>query len=178
MPRLRGKLIRRALAVALAAGLVAWAAIAAGFEHESNSAAGDQIIIVRGHRGKVLARVPLHGDHFAVSYRNSIYETPAEERYRVLPQGRFRLVQLAAAQLAVLEEYYAISSAPRPAPAGDRRQWIVPPDDDRSPTFERLSIAATDLGQRTIHVPGEPPLALWKLVGSQHPFVALSIEER
>src|SRR5699024_6979989 len=135
-------------------GLVAFALLCGLWQvavavSDGGTAAVQHVLVVRGHQGSVLARVPLRGDRFAVSYRNSIYETPAEERYRVFPDGRYRLVQIAAAQLAVLEEYYAVSAAPRRAPPQDRRRWIVPPDPARAPIFETLSIAATDLGQRT-----------------------------
>lgn len=136
-----------------------------------------QVIVIRGQGGDVLARVPLDGQRFAVSYRNSIYGTLAEERYVVLPDGRYRLAEIAADQLAVLEEYYAVAGTPQRAAQGDRRKWIVPPDSARPAVLETLSIAATDLGERTVHVPGQPPLALWRLVGNEHPFVVLDIEE-
>ena len=51
-----------------------------------------------------------------MSYRNSVYGTLAEERYRVAADGRFALVELAADQLAVLEEYYAVPGPVRRAP--------------------------------------------------------------
>lgn len=164
-----------AVAVALAS-LASSAAAAAGLDARQDEAA--QAIVVRGSDGGVLASVPLHGESFAVSYRNSIYGTRAEERYEVLPDGRYRLVQIAADQLAVLEEYYAVPGAPRRAAEVDRREWVVPPDPARPIVFERLSIAATDLGQRTVHVPGAPPLELWRLVDDKQPFVVLDIEEK
>ncbi|WP_323959501.1 hypothetical protein GC088_13365 [Arthrobacter sp. JZ12] len=124
-----------------------------------------------------LAQVPLAGTTFAVSYRNSIYQTLAEERYEVLGDGSFRLVEIAADQLAVLEEYYAVPGTPVPADDQDRRNYVVPPNPDRPAVFQTLSIAATDLGQRTLHVPGEPPLELWELVGNDNPYVVLNIKE-
>ncbi|KRF08629.1 hypothetical protein ASH00_02700 [Arthrobacter sp. Soil782] len=127
--------------------------------------------------GGELARVPLDGGTFAVSYRNSIYQTLAEERYEVQPDGSYRLVQIAADQLAVLEEYYGVPDAPTAAGPSDRRNYVVPPNPERPVVFDTLSIAATDLGQRTLHVPGEPPLELWPLVGNANPFVVLDIKE-
>lgn len=144
-------------------------------------AAGEEAakaIVIRGHDGDVLATVPLHGRRFAVSYRNSIYGTLAEERYAVLPDGRYRLVEIAADQLAVLEEYYAVPGAPRRATESDRRDWVVPPDPARPVIFDTLSIAATDLGERTLRVSREPPLELWRLVEDGNPFIILEIEER
>lgn len=124
-----------------------------------------------------LARVPLTGDTFAVSYRNSIYQTLAEERYEIQPDGSYRLVEIAADQLAVLEEYYGVPGAPMEADPSDRRNYVVPPDQSRPVHFQKLSIAATDLGQRTLHVPGEKPLELWPLVGNDNPFIVLDIKE-
>ncbi len=82
--------------------------------------------VVISNDGGVLASIPLAGDTFAVSYRNSIYGTVAEERYTVQDDGSYRLAQLAADQLAVLEEYYAVPGPPiggrgrRPQEMGDR----------------------------------------------------------
>jgi hypothetical protein len=157
------------------ASLASPGASAAGFGAGEDQAA--QAVVIRGQDGEVLASLPLHGGHFAVSYRNSIYGTLAEERYAVLPDGRFRLAEIAADQLAVLEEYYAVPGAPRRAAPPDRRQWAVPPDPERPTVLGTLSVAATDLGERTLHVPGEPPLELWRLVGDADPFVVLEIEE-
>lgn len=132
-------------------------------------------VTVRSADGALLASVPLRGSSFAVSYRNSVYTTLAESRYDVSQDG-FALVELAADQLAVLEEYYAVPGAPRPAPASDRRNYVVEPDPTRPAVFTSLRIAATDLGERTLHVPGHPPVALWQLV-EDDPTVILEIEE-
>lgn len=153
-------------------GAVSAAALAGAYGHDD----GSHVLIIRNDDGE-LARVPLTGDTFAVSYRNSIYQTLAEERYVVQPDGSYRLVEIAADQLAVLEEYYGVPGAPTPAGSDDRRNYVVPPNPERPVVFETLSIAATDLGQRTLHVPGEPPLELWPLVGNDNPFVVLDIKE-
>ena len=132
-------------------------------------------VVVRDGDGDVLAHVPLGGDRFAVRYRNSIYGTLAEERYRVDDDGRFTLAALAADQLAVLEEYYAVPAATA-APEDDRRSFLADPAPGRAPTFTGLSIAATRLGERTLLVPGRDPLALWQLVDDD-PTIVLRIEE-
>ena len=152
-----------------AAGLAA----AAGNDPEPE----ERAIVVEDRDGDVLATVPLRGSTFAVSYRNSIYGTQAEERYAVLPGGRYRLEQIAADQLAVLEEYYGVPGAPSEADDADRRQWVVPPDPAHPAVFEELSIAATDLGERTLHVPGQEPLRLWPLVEDENPYILLDIKE-
>ena len=140
--------------------------------------AGDdgRAVVVRTPDGEVLARVPLTGDRFAVSYRNSVYTTLAEERYRVLSDGRFELVELAADQVAVLEEYYAVPGAPRPARPGDRRHHVAEPDPARPAVFDVLNIAATDLGERTLHTPGTDPVPIWRLLTREDPTVLLEIE--
>lgn len=134
-------------------------------------------VTISDRDGRMLASLPLEGNTFAVSYRNSLYGTPAEERYRVLPDGRFRQVEIAADQLAVLEEYYAVPGAPRRAPGTDRRAWIVDTDPLRPAVFGRLSLAATDLGRRTLHVSGSPPLELWRLTNDENPFIVLDLKE-
>jgi hypothetical protein len=121
-------------------------------------------VTVRDSGGAVLARVPVPGGAFAVSYRNSVYGTVAEERYRVRGDGRFGLVGLAADQLAVLEEYYAVPGPVHAAPAGDRRAWAARPAGE--PVFTELAIAATALGERTLLVPGEAPVPLPPLVAA------------
>jgi hypothetical protein len=70
-----------------------------------------------------------------------------------------------------------VPGAPTPAGSQDRRNYVVPPNPERPVVFDTLSIAATDLGQRTLHVPGQPPLELWPLVGNDNPFIVLDIKE-
>jgi hypothetical protein len=141
----------------------------------SGCAVADQgpAVSVRDSGGALLTRVPLPAAEFAVSYRNSVYGTVAEERYRVHDDGRFGLVELAADQLAVLEEYYAVPGPVRPAPDGDRRGWVAQPRGH--PVFSELAIAATALGERTLHVPGHAPIPLPPLV-NEEVTVVLEIE--
>jgi hypothetical protein len=157
------------LTLVLAAGTVA-AAVLIGRD-------GPAAVTVRAPDGHLIARVALPGDTFAVGYRNSVYRTRAEERYRVLPDGRFELVELAAEQTAVLEEYYAVPSAPRPAPQGARLPYVVAPDPARPAIFDQLRIAATDLGERTLFVPGHAPVPIWERVVAEDPTVILDIED-
>jgi hypothetical protein len=158
--------VLRAVAAVLAAGLLG--AGCAGAEP-------GPALVVRDTGGALLTQVPLPAPEFAVSYRNSLYGTVAEERYRVTEDGRFGLVELAADQLAVLEEYYAVPGPVRAAPGGDRRSWVAEPGDD--PVFSELAIAATALGERTLHVPGHPPVPLPPLV-TDGVTVVLDVEER
>jgi hypothetical protein len=161
-----GVVVLAVVAVVLAAGTVA--ALVDGGD-------GPSAVTVRAPDGHLIARVELRGDTFAVGYRNSVYTTLAEERYRVLPDGRFELVELAAEQIAVLEEYYAVPGAPRPAPAGDRLDFVADPA--RPAVFDDLRIAATDLGERTLFVTGHAPVLIWERVVTDDPTVILDIEE-
>jgi hypothetical protein len=143
---------------------VAAAAVCAAVLLGSGCAGADlgAALTVRDGGGALLTRVPLPAAGFAVSYRNSLYGTLAEERYLAREGGRFGLVELAADQLAVLEEYYAVPGPVRAAPPGDRRRFVAEPRDH--PEFDELAIAATDLGERTLHVPGHAPVPLPPLV--------------
>ncbi|MHA6628398.1 hypothetical protein ACU61A_23420 [Pseudonocardia sichuanensis] len=138
-------------------------------------AAPGPAVTVRDTGGALLTRVPVPAGTFAVSYRNSLYGTLAEERYQVQDDGGFRLVELAADQLAVLEEYYAVPGPVDAAPDGDRRSWVARPS--QHPVFGDLSIAATALGERTLHVPGHPPVPLPPLTGASGVTVVLDVEE-
>ena len=131
-------------------------------------------VVVRATDGTVLARVPLPATgRFALRYRNSLYGSFAEERFAATPDGRFHLRELAADELAVLEEYYAIPGPAERAPAGDRRTWRASPAETSA--FERLTIAATKLGERTLLVPEQDPIALWRLV-DRDPVVVIELE--
>lgn len=168
--------MRQSLVAAVACSTGLLFAVASGSSAESGTSAQSRSLVISNGGGE-LARVPLSGESFAVSYRNSIYGTYAEERYAAQPDGSYLLVQIAADQLAVLEEYYAVPGTPAPADPTDRRKWTVDPDPARPSTFINLSLAATDLGQRTLHVPGAAPVELWKLVDSDNPFVVLNLKE-
>lgn len=166
--------------ITLTAGILGFAtatATAFGPGEAGAGAGAERMIVVRDRAGDELASLPLNGDTFSVSYRNSIYQTLAEERYLVGADESYQLVEIAADQLAVIEEYYAVPGAPSPAPAGDRRAYVVQPDPNHPAVFDALSIAATDLGERTIHIPGSAPFALWQLVDDATPYLVLEIKE-
>ena len=125
-------------------------------------------LVVRDGEGVVLASVPLPEDGaFTLRYRNSLYGTLAEERF-IASGGRFELLELAARQLAVLEEYYAVSERPMRAAHG---WWQAPPAYELA--LDSLTVAATDLGQRALLVDGRAPLELWRLVDDDAPSVVL-----
>ena len=131
-------------------------------------------LTVRGPDDRVLARFELPGGAFAMRYRNSLYRSLAEERYVIDADGRIRLVELAADELAVLEEYYAIDDPASPETAGGGRAWRADPA--REVILDDILVAGTDLGQRTLLVDGSPPLELWKLVEDEAPSVMLEVD--
>ena len=160
--------------VGLVAAAVAVSACLACTATVAEPGATGRVVTVRDPGGVLLAQVPLSADTFAVSYRNSVYGTVAEERYRVGVDGGFTLVELAADQLAVLEEYYAVPGPVRPAPDADRRNWVARPGG--TARFTDLAIAATRLGERALHVAGNAPVLLAPLAASG-PTLVLDVEE-
>lgn len=116
-------------------------------------------LVVRDAHGVELARVSLTTDGFALRYRNSLYGSLVEERYR-LADGGIRLVTLAADERSVLEEYYAAFAA-RDGGHESARTWIV--DVDEGPIALPLHIQASRLGERTLLVDGRS-VPLWPLV--------------
>ncbi|MGH2384825.1 MAG: hypothetical protein ACRDGB_07240 [Candidatus Limnocylindria bacterium] len=133
----------------------------------------DRTVAVTDTDGRILARVPLEAEGiFSLRYRNSLYGTEALERFVAADDGSFRLRQLGAEQLAVLEEYYAVNEAPRRA-ATD--WWTSAPAYELE--LDQLRIAATDLGRRTLLVEGRPPVDLWRLVEDAAPTIIISVEE-
>jgi len=130
-------------------------------------------VVVRDAAGAELARTALPpADTFALRYRNSIYHSVAEEHFAVA-DGRLRLVELRAEELAVLEEYYAAFGA-QPASGDSKMTWVV--EVERAPIGLPLHVRATELGQRTL-LAEDDEIALWQLVaGRDDSLVVLSVE--
>ncbi len=164
--RWRGRLGGLAILAVLAALIVPLALTAAA------PAAPTQRVI--GPEGAVLAERVLHDGGFGLRYRNSPYRSLAEERYAVEPDGRIRLVELSADELAVLEEYYAIDRPAERQADDTARAWRAEPA--REVVIESLLVAATDLGQRVLLVDGAAPLELWRLVEDGDPSVRLEVK--
>lgn len=152
------------------AGPVLVVALTCGLVAGSVAAAPHQSLVVTDDDGRVLARLALaESGTFSLRYRNSLYGTLAEERFTIDGE-RFRLDELAAEQLAVLEEYYTVVEAPIRAGT----DWYqAPPAYELE--LERLTVAATELGERTILVEGQSPLPLRTLVGAAGPFVHVEV---
>ena len=128
-------------------------------------------IVVRDANGAELTRavLPASGE-VAMRYRNSVYESLAEEHFLV-DGDHLRLVELRAEELAVLEEYYTALGASRSPPLSEWRVAV-----ERPPVALPLRIQATELGQRTLLTEaGE--IELWRLVaGRDDTLVILSVE--
>jgi len=166
--RWRGRRLAGLAAVALLAAFTATTVVIAGRD-------GARSLVVRDASGAELARVAISpsGD-FALRYRNSVYESLAEERFQV-QDGRLRLVELGADELAVLEEYSTAVGAERTEP-GSTRAWRIRVD--RPPIDLPLHVQATNLGRRTLLVDGRE-IALWQLVaGRDDTSITLDVEDR
>jgi hypothetical protein len=145
------------LAVILAAAAVA------GLAWSASSAEARPVLAIRLPDGTQVARVPLGPEgEFTLRYRNSLYGSLVEERFALGVDGRIELLEVAADELAVLEEYYAIDGPALPSAGSDARAWRAPPGNAVS--VRELIVAATDLGERTLLVDGRPPIELWRLV--------------
>jgi hypothetical protein len=162
MDRWRGRRTSGLAVVILLLGLTAAVAAREG---------GERWIVVRDATGAELVRVMLpESGEMAMRYRNSVYESMAEEHFRVAGD-HLRLVELRAEELAVLEEYYTALGASRSPPLGEWRIAV-----ERPPIALPLRVQATELGQRTLLTEaGE--IELWRLVaGGDDTVVILSVE--
>ena len=130
-------------------------------------------LLVLDPEGVTLAQTKLADGRFALRYRNSVYGSLAEERFVVGNDGQIHLVGLAAEEPAVLGEYYTTRD-PQPAEAGAALRWEAAPA--HPVILERLMLAATDLGERTLVVDGRAPIALWTFVPDSSPSLSLGAE--
>ena len=132
----------------------------------------DWQLAVRAANDEVLLRVPLPDGRFTLRYRNSLYGSLAEERFEIGPGGTIFLVELAADEAAVLDEYYT-TDRPNLADPGDTRRWRARP---AAPvTLEELAVAASQHSRRTLVVE-DRPFPLWQLAGAA-PTVTLEAEQ-
>lgn len=131
-------------------------------------------LVVRDATGTELTRITLpSGEGFALRYRNSLYGSLVEERYES-DGARLRLVELAADEPAVLEEYYAAFGATSAEP-GSARAWQVAVE--RPPIPLPLHVQATSLGERTLLANGRV-VSLWELfAGRGDTSATLSVED-
>ncbi|MCA1572269.1 MAG: hypothetical protein LC798_18565 [Chloroflexi bacterium] len=131
-------------------------------------------VVVSDRTGGELARASIAAsDGFALRYRNSVYESIAEEQFEVLDGDQLNLVELRADELAVLEEYYTAVGATRSEPGADRT-WRI--GVERPSIALPLRVQATALGQRTLLASGQE-IELWRLVADRDDtLVVLTIE--
>lgn len=173
MDRWRGRGARLAIALALGAVTSAAAAGCGGADASPAPGASGWTLVLRDAGGRPLLRAPLPDGRFTLRYRNSLYDAVAEERFAVGTDGRLLLVALAADLPALLDEYYD-AGPPRRTAGGDRREWSAQPA--AAVALERLALAATPHGRRTLIIEGRAPIALWELVDAEDPTVAIVTE--
>lgn len=122
---------------------------------------GTAAVTVTDRRGDVVAREPLPRDGaFALTYRHSVYDVPARERFAALPDGGFRLLGVSSPSEAVLD-YYGL--------AGTRQRrggwWHL--ELGEPSLHDGLPLIATAHGRRTLEVSGTA-IALYPSEGSRH----------
>jgi hypothetical protein len=123
---------------------VAVVALAAGAA--AVQADGPPRVVAADRDGRTVAELPA-ARGFALSYRHSYYRQPAVERFRVA-KGGFRLVEISSPSEAVLDYYDVEGTRAR------RDGWwtlrLAKPA-----RFERMPLAATAVGRRTLVAGGE-----------------------
>lgn len=159
--------------LAAAFGMVAVGLAAGGSTTAPTGQPGyDWQLVARATNGDVVMRVPLPESRFVLRYRNSVYGSVAEERFAIGPDGQMILVELAADEAAVLDEYY-MADRPRPARAGDTRRWWAAPESPLA--IEQLFVAATQHGQRSLVVENRT-IPLWQVAAPGMPTLMLEVE--
>lgn len=129
-------------------------------------------LVVRATDESVLLSVALPDYRFALRYRNSVYGSVAEERFTINGQGQMVLVEVAADDPAVLDEYYQ-AGRPTATVEGDARPWRAVP---AAPLLlDQLPLAATPHGRRTLIVDDEA-FPLWPLAEGGAPTLLLRAE--
>jgi len=161
-----------------AAGLTIVAALLAG--SMSSAAAGGAAsppgagweLIGRAADGRIVLQLALPRGRFALEYRNSVYGSPAAENFAVTDEGRIALVELAAVDPAVLQEYYGITARLGRVATGEREGWWLGPPAEPV-ELDSLVVAATRHGERAVVVDGSRPMLLWHVLGAAGPLVTL-----
>jgi len=114
---------------------------------------GGPEVVARDGDGGVVAQTALPQDgRFALTYRHSVYESPAEERFRAV-DGGFVLDSIASPNARVLDYYELDGQRTR-----EGGLWVLHPD--RKARFDTMPLAATRRGQRTL-VAGDRHLPLY-----------------
>ena len=105
-------------------------------------------IVARDDTGGVVARAALPSDGtFALTYRHSVYRVPAEERFRATASG-FVLDSVASPDPAVIDYYDLDGTRTR-----EHGLYVMRPD--HPARFDRMALAATRRGRRTLVVDGK-----------------------
>ena len=126
--------------VALAVVLLLAAALALGAGHGPRVVATDR-------DGRTIAELPADRG-FALTYRHSYYRQPAAERFELAGEG-FRLTEIASPSQAVLDYYEAEGTRTRGAGGWWTLKLAEPV------RFDRMALAATGVGRRTLVADGE-----------------------
>lgn len=149
----------------LAAAAVAAAAGAAGAGAAGPAGAPPRVVAV-DRDGATVADLQLaRSGAFGLAYRHSYYRRPALERFRAAADGSFRLVAVSSPSQAVLD-YYEVEGT------RSRRDGWWTLRLARPARFERMALAATALGRRTL-VAGSRRVPLYRDGSAAHLTIAV-----
>jgi hypothetical protein len=109
---------------------------------------GGPAVTARDESGRVVAEAGLPADgRFALTYTHSVYKAPAEERFRATATG-FVLDSVASPDPAVID-YYDLDGVR----THEGSLWVMRPA--HPARFDRMPLAATRRGKRTLVVDGK-----------------------
>jgi hypothetical protein len=109
------------------------------------SGCGGPAVTARDEGGDVVVQAALPPDgRFALTYTHSVYQAPAEERFRATSDG-FVLDSVASPNPAVIDYYDLDGTRTR-----EHGLYVLRPDHPAH--FDRMPLAATRRGQRTLVV--------------------------
>jgi hypothetical protein len=104
---------------------------------------GGPTVVALDGEGRAVAGAALPADgRFALTYRHSVYEVAAEERFHAA-DGGFVLDSIASRDGRVLDYYELAGTRTR-----EGGRWVLHPDDPAR--FRTMPLAATRRGQRTL----------------------------
>lgn len=156
-PRWWGRAIGPTIVTLLIAGSTASTADA------GTAGPGTWELVGRTSDGSVALRVPVPDGRFTLEYRNSLYGSPGAEHFVVTDDGRLALLKLGATDVAILQEYYTVSEAPRRAMAGAWAGWWEAPAAEPL-ELASLTVAASSHGERTLVLSSGKRISLWQMV--------------
>jgi hypothetical protein len=131
-----------------------WALVALALAAAAGCGSARPEVVARDRDGGVVAEAALPANgRFELSYRHSVYEAPAVERFRATGDG-FVLESVRSPSAEVIDYYELDGRRTR-----EHGWWVITPD--RPARFATMALAGTRLGRRTL-VAGSQHLPLYR----------------